>query len=95
MASPCSGLKCLGDLVSKHMPALIIHEVQVPEHCKHEDYPAMELFCQTDAYEYLLNLHFTTKGAYFQKTMQQLWRNPQGEHRRLVVLWNARFVSCS
>jgi len=63
MASLCSGLKSLGGLVSKHMPAMNIHDVQVPDHRKNEDYSAMELLYQTDAYEYLLNAHLTTKGA--------------------------------
>jgi len=45
------------------MPAMNIHDVQVPDHRKNEDYSAMELLYQTDAYEYLLNAHLTTKGA--------------------------------
>jgi len=45
------------------MPAMIIHDVQVPDHCENEDYSATELLYRTDAYEYLLNAHLTTKGA--------------------------------
>jgi len=45
------------------MTAMIIHDVQVPDHCKNEDYSAMELLYRTDAYEYMLNAHLTTTGA--------------------------------
>jgi len=75
------------------MPALVVHDVDVSNDCASEDYPAMELLYYTDAYEYLLYPHFDAKGVYHPKVMRQLCSDGQGAPRRLVVLWNARFVS--
>jgi len=91
VAPPASSLKRLSSLVSEHMPAIVIHDVESDR--PYDDYPAMELLYYTDAYEYLLHSHFDVKGAYHPKTMHQLSQDPRGAHRRLVVLWNARFVS--
>jgi len=93
IAPPSSGLKSLSGLVSKCMPALVLHDVSVASSCVNEDYPAMELLYNTDAYEYLLYPHFAAKGVYHPKFMRQLCSDDRGAPRRLVVLWNARFVS--
>jgi len=49
----------------------------------------------TDAYEYLLQTYFNAKNVFYPKTMRRLQEGINGEYRRLVVLWNARFVSAA
>lgn len=93
VAPPSSALKGLAALVTKHMPAMVIHDVEIAPGCINEDYPAMELLYYTDAYEYLLHEHFASKGLYHPKSMRFLCQDAKGQHRRLVVLWNARFMS--
>lgn len=93
VASPSSGLEQLGALVSEHMPALIIHGVDVAAHALDHDYDALELLYFTDAYQHLLDDHFYSKQVNLPRTMRHLCRAPDGAHRRLVVAWNARFVS--
>lgn len=90
---PSPALKGLSALVGEHMPALVIHDVDVCHGCLNEDYQALELLYYTDAYEYLLWAHFTSKHVYQPRTMRSLCMDAKGAHRRLSVLWNARFVS--
>jgi len=82
-------------MVTRHMPAVTVYGVEVLDSCLDEDYQAMELLYMTDAYEYLLQTHFNAKNVFYPKTMRRLQEGNNGEHRRLVVLWNARFVSAA
>ncbi|KAK1867478.1 hypothetical protein I4F81_009985 [Pyropia yezoensis] len=93
LAPPCSSLKGLSALVEEHMPALVIHDVEVSEGCLNKDYQALELLYYTDAYEYLLWPHFNSKDMYHPRTMRFLCMDAKGAHRRLSALWNARFLS--
>jgi len=92
VAAPSASLGKMGELVTRHMPALTVYGVEVHDGCMQHDYPAMELLYMTDAYDYLLQSHFVAKAVYFPKTMRRLQEGENGEHRRLHVLWNARFV---
>jgi len=92
-APPSAGLQALGDLVTKHMPAMELYDADVNSECLDDDYAAMELLYYTDAYEHLLAPHFIAKGVYHPKKLRQLCMDPGGKHRRLVFLWNARFMS--
>lgn len=94
MALPSASLGELAELVTQHMPALTVHDVEVDENCMDDDYPAMELLYLTDAYDYLLQPHFTAKSVFYPKKMRRL-QEEDGQHRRLLVLWNARFVSAA
>lgn len=95
IAPPSPALKGLASLVSQFMPAMVVHDVSVPTESINEDYPAMELLYCTDAYEYLLHIHFTSKGVYHPKTMRLVCQDSNGAERNLVVLWNARFMSAA
>lgn len=95
IAPPSPGLQQLGDLVTKHMPAVQIHAVDVPADCLDKDYSALDLLYHTDAYSYLLDEHFHSKRESIPRTMRHLCFSSDGSHRRLVVIWNARFVSAS
>lgn len=93
IAPPSPALKGLGSLVSEFMPAMLVHDVDVLKENLNEDYAALESLYYTDAYEYLLHTHFNSKGVYHPKTMRFVCQDDKGAHRRLVVLWNARFMS--
>lgn len=95
LASPSPVLKSFADLVSDHMPAMVIHDVDVTPDGLNEDDPAMELLHYTDAYEYLLHKHFNSKAVRHPRTMMFVCQDAKGAHRRLVVLWNARFMSAA
>lgn len=75
------------------MPEMVIHDVEPMKDCLDDDYAAMELLYYTDAYENLLNAHFNSQTVYHPKTMRFLSQDSEGAHRRMVMLWNARFMS--
>lgn len=93
LAPPSPALKGLATLVSEFMPAVVIHDVYISQENLNDDYAALELLYYTDAYEYLLDTHFNSKGVYHSKTMRFVSRFAKGAHRSLVLLWNARFMS--
>lgn len=77
------------------MPAMVVHDVEVPEDKLNEDYPAIEVIYNTDAYEYLLHAHFNSKAVYHPKTMRFLCMDAAGAHWRLTILGKALFMSAA
>lgn len=71
---------------------MVIHDLGPMQDCLDHAYAAMELLYYTDAYENLLNAHFNSRAVYHQKAMRFLSQDSEGAHRRMVMLWNARFM---
>lgn len=74
------------------MPALVLHDADVAEGSVRDDYSALELLYHTDAYKHMLHEHFISPGIAPPRVMGQLSKDADDVHRRLVFLWNARFV---
>lgn len=77
--------------VSKHMSAVLLRGFVLDEDVENEEYTAMELLYETDAYEPFVNEHFGIRGVPALHALFGLVRATGGKGS--TFLWDARHCS--